>query len=116
MLADVPYFDGIGPPFFKTPPIISFPPMIPIIYPVSIMGKKREKKQVVTLGKILRLYGFMVIETKQGTGSITQVLQSSKVYYSPGAFTLYTNQLPARQETRLIWYLMGKIWRSTNSS
>jgi hypothetical protein len=26
MLADVPYFDGIATPFFKTPPSFPFPP------------------------------------------------------------------------------------------
>jgi len=73
------------------------------------MVRKRAKKQVVTLGKILSLYGLMLIEPKQGTSFILVKA------YSPGACTLNINQLTAREETRLIWYLMGKIW-STNSS
>jgi hypothetical protein len=67
------------------------------------MGRKPAKKQVVTLGKILTLYGFMLIEQKQGTACITQVLYSSKTY-SPGGF--YPKQKPAdskrRNQTHLV--------------
>jgi hypothetical protein len=52
MLADVPYFDGIGPPFFKTPPNISFSSMIPNIYPVSTMGRKWEKSRLSHMVKL----------------------------------------------------------------
>jgi len=65
------------------------------------MGRKRAKKQVVILGKILSLYGPMLIEPKQGTPFILVKA------YSPGAFTLYTNQLTTREETKLIWGKSG---------
>jgi hypothetical protein len=61
------------------------------------MGRKWAKKQVVTLGKILTLYGFMLIEPKQGTACITQVIYSSKAF-SPGGF--YPKHKPAHSKRR----------------
>jgi len=112
MLADVPYVDGIGNPFFKAPPIISFSPMISIIYPVSIMGRKRAKKQVITLDKLFSLYGFMLIEPNQGIACITRVLYSSKSLQSRGFYPIHK---PADNKRRDQTHL-GKIWRSTNSN
>jgi len=76
------------------------------------MGRKWAKKQVVTLGKILSLYGLMLIEPKQGTACIARVLYSSKSLQSRGFYPIHK---PADNKRRDQTHL-GKIWRSTNSS